>query len=60
MMVGVVYALLRVMSPAPPLSALAGLLGMLWGEQLIAPFLTPKDADAHISSTQNAASSVRK
>jgi XapX domain-containing protein len=30
--VGVVYALLRVKSPAPPLVALVGLLGMVLGE----------------------------
>ena len=30
--VGVVYALLRVKSPAPPLVALVGLLGMVFGE----------------------------
>ncbi len=29
LMVGAVYALLRVRSPAPPLVALAGLLGMV-------------------------------
>jgi XapX domain-containing protein len=37
--VGVVYGLLRVKSPAPPLVALAGLLGMVWGEQLAVRFL---------------------
>ncbi len=37
--VGVVYALLRVKSPAPPLVALAGLLGMVWGEQVAVRFL---------------------
>ncbi len=58
LMVGVVYALLRVKSPAPPLVALAGLLGMVWGEQLIERFLAPKQADTHISSTQDAASSA--
>ncbi len=30
--VGVIYALCRVKSPAPPLVALAGLLGMVLGE----------------------------
>ena len=34
LLVGVVYAVLRVRSPAPPLVALAGLLGIVWGEQL--------------------------
>ena len=42
LMVGAVYALLRVRSPAPPLVALAGLLGMVWGEQLIAGYLAKR------------------
>ncbi len=33
--VGVLYALLHVRSPAPPLVALVGLLGMVIGEQAI-------------------------
>jgi XapX domain-containing protein len=33
--VGLIYALLRVKSPAPPLVALVGLLGIVIGEQLI-------------------------
>jgi XapX domain-containing protein len=32
-LVGALYALLRVRSPAPPVIALVGLLGMLIGEQ---------------------------
>jgi XapX domain-containing protein len=56
LMVGIMYALLRVKSPAPPLVALAGLLGMVWGEQLIERVLARKQADTHISSTQNPAS----
>src|SRR5260221_8912167 len=32
--VGVIYGLLRVKSPAPPIIALLGLLGMVGGEQL--------------------------
>ncbi len=32
-LVGALYALLRVRSPAPPVIALAGLLGILIGEQ---------------------------
>ena len=40
--VGVAYALLRVKSPAPPLVALAGLLGMVWGEQVVSSFLAKK------------------
>lgn len=34
LLVGVVYALLQVRSPAPPVIALVGLLGILMGEQL--------------------------
>lgn len=33
--VGVIYSLLNVRSPAPPVIAILGLLGMLIGEQLI-------------------------
>jgi XapX domain-containing protein len=34
-LVGIIYALLQVRSPAPPAIALIGLLGMLIGEQLV-------------------------
>lgn len=34
-LVGVIYSLLTVRSPAPPLVALLGLLGILVGEQVI-------------------------
>jgi XapX domain-containing protein len=34
-LVGVIYSLLNVRSPAPPLIALVGLLGILIGEQII-------------------------
>ena len=34
-LVGVVYSLLNVRSPAPPLVALVGLLGILVGEQIL-------------------------
>jgi XapX domain-containing protein len=34
-LIGVIYSLLTVRSPAPPLVALIGLLGMLVGEQAI-------------------------
>lgn len=34
-LIGVIYSLLAVRSPAPPLVALIGLLGMLVGEQVI-------------------------
>lgn len=35
LIVGIIYGLLRVKSPAPPTIALVGLFGMLAGEQLI-------------------------
>jgi XapX domain-containing protein len=34
-LVGVIYALLEVRSPAPPVVALVGLLGILVGEQVV-------------------------
>lgn len=38
--IGLVYALLKVRSPAPPAIALVGLLGMLVGERLITVVMT--------------------
>lgn len=35
LLVGVIYSLLGVRSPAPPLVALVGLLGILVGEQVV-------------------------
>jgi XapX domain-containing protein len=35
LLVGVVYSLLNVRSPAPPVVALVGLMGILMGEQII-------------------------
>lgn len=35
LLVGAIYGLLQVRSPAPPIVALVGLLGMLIGEQLV-------------------------
>jgi XapX domain-containing protein len=34
-LVGVIYSVINVRSPAPPLVALVGLLGILFGEQII-------------------------
>jgi XapX domain-containing protein len=34
-LVGVIYGLLNVRSPAPPIVALVGLLGILLGEQIV-------------------------
>ncbi|QEZ43056.1 XapX domain-containing protein [Cupriavidus oxalaticus] len=36
-LVGIIYALMQVRSPAPPVVALIGLLGMLIGEQVVPP-----------------------
>jgi XapX domain-containing protein len=36
-LVGIIYALMQVRSPAPPAIALIGLLGMLVGEQVVPP-----------------------
>ena len=35
LLVGVIYSLLNVRSPAPPVIALIGLLGVLLGEQIV-------------------------
>lgn len=35
LLVGIIYSVLNVRSPAPPLVALVGLLGILFGEQII-------------------------
>jgi XapX domain-containing protein len=35
LLVGIVYSLLQVRSPAPPMIALLGLLGILLGEQVV-------------------------
>jgi XapX domain-containing protein len=51
--VGVTYGLLRVKSPAPPLVALLGLLGMVVGEHAIERLLSGKSADAPVSSLRN-------
>ena len=46
LLVGIVYSLLNVRSPAPPVVALVGLLGILLGEQvppLVRQWLAPKE-----------------
>ncbi|MDF2234104.1 DUF1427 family protein [Albimonas sp. CAU 1670] len=45
LLVGVIYSLLQVRSPAPPVVALLGLLGMLLGEQAL-PLLRWATAEA--------------
>ena len=44
-LVGVIYALFNVRSPAPPVIALVGLLGILLGEQIPSLFKQPPKAD---------------
>jgi XapX domain-containing protein len=51
--VGVAYGLLQVRSPAPPLIALVGLLGMVLGEQAI-------DTMRHHFAPPSAQSSARQ
>jgi XapX domain-containing protein len=48
--VGVLYGVIRVKSPAPPIVALLGLLGMVLGEQLGGWILTKKVNIAHSAS----------
>ncbi|MEG1210030.1 MAG: DUF1427 family protein [Leclercia sp.] len=43
-LIGLLYALLKVRSPAPPALALIGLLGMLAGEQATRHFLQADDS----------------
>ncbi len=55
LLVGVVYGVIRVKSPAPPIVALLGLLGMVLGEQAGGWFHIKKIqgsnvASAHIAS----------
>jgi XapX domain-containing protein len=48
--VGALYGLIRVKSPAPPIVALLGLLGMVLGEQLGGWILTKKVSVTHAAS----------
>ena len=48
--VGVIYGLIRVKSPAPPIIALLGLLGMVLGEQFGVLIHTKKVDVAHAAS----------
>lgn len=56
LLIGLIYALLNVRSPAPPAVALVGLLGMILGGQLAAPFMHPEPV-ARISVEKPAVSS---
>jgi XapX domain-containing protein len=51
LLVGVVYGMIRVKSPAPPIVALFGLLGMVLGEQVGGWLLTKK---IHITNAPSA------
>jgi XapX domain-containing protein len=48
--VGALYGLIRVKSPAPPIVALLGLLGMVLGEQLGGRILTKNVSLTHAAS----------
>ena len=48
--VGVLYGVIRVKSPAPPIVALLGLLGMVLGEQLGTWILAKKVSLTHAAS----------
>ena len=48
--VGVLYGVIRVKSPAPPIVALLGLLGMVLGEQLGTWILAKKMTFTHAAS----------
>jgi XapX domain-containing protein len=48
--VGALYGVIRVKSPAPPIVALLGLLGMVLGEQLGGWILTKRVDVAHAAS----------
>jgi len=48
--VGAIYGLIRVKSPAPPIVALLGLLGMVLGEQLGVWILTKKVDVSHAAA----------
>jgi XapX domain-containing protein len=52
LLVGVVYGVIRVRSPAPPIIALLGLLGMVLGEQAGGWLLTKKMQATNLASAQ--------
>jgi XapX domain-containing protein len=52
LLVGVVYGVIRVKSPAPPIIALVGLLGMVIGEQAGGWLLTKKIHATNVASVQ--------
>jgi XapX domain-containing protein len=50
LLVGVIYGVIRGKSPAPPIVALIGLLGMVLGEQAGVRLLTKKAQNTNVSS----------
>jgi XapX domain-containing protein len=50
LIVGAFYGLIRVKSPAPPIVALLGLLGMVFGEQFGSWILTKKISLTHVAT----------
>jgi XapX domain-containing protein len=50
LIVGVLYGVIRVKSPAPPIVALVGLLGMVLGEQVGGWVLAKKISFTHAAS----------
>lgn len=52
--VGVAYALLGVKSPAPPIVALFGLLGIVMGEQGV-PWVKERIAERHVTPVSSPA-----
>jgi XapX domain-containing protein len=48
--VGVIYGVIRVKSPAPPILALIGLLGMVLGEQSVGWILTKRIPATNVAS----------
>jgi len=53
LIVGVLYGVIRVKIPAPPIVALLGLLGMVLGEQGGSWFHTTKIHDANVTSVHS-------
>ena len=51
--VGLIYGLIRVKSPAPPIVALLGLLGMVLGEQAADWFYAKRAAHAAVATARS-------
>jgi XapX domain-containing protein len=58
--VGVAYGLVQVRSPAPPLFALVGLLGMVLGEQAIYTAKSHLSPPAHSSAGEDSRHPTRQ